>query len=176
MAETSKGKAVSTWTPQEIPKNGNWRSRGLDKVPTKDECSAVRLPFEIYPETVDCYPAKNTINLKHLVAGQEPGTPWDGYYATFKGAKLAVSNMFGAWFEIERRGNKWQAVRLARTELRLQGNALPGLEVRTLIETGEPTNAELVEKARSESRASQHARSESRASQHDLPPHQDPPA
>jgi hypothetical protein len=76
--------------------------------------------------------------------------------------------MFGAWFEIERRGNKWQAVRLAHTELKLQGHALPGLNVKTLIETGEPTNAELVERARSESRASQH-------SQHDPPPHQNPP-
>jgi hypothetical protein len=97
------------------------------------------------------------------------------YYATFKGAKLAISNMFGAWFEIERRGNKWQAIRLARTELHLQGNVLPGLNVRALIETGEPTNAELVERARSKSQASQH-QSESRASQHDPPPHQDPPA
>jgi len=74
--------------------------------------------------------------------------------------------MFGAWFEIERRGDKWQAIRLARTELKVQGKALPGLNTRALIETGEPTNAELVEKARSASRASQH----------DPPPHQDPPA
>ena len=47
-----------------------------------------------------------------------------GYYATFKGAKLAVSNMFGAWFEIERRNNKWQAIRLAHVDLHLQGYAL----------------------------------------------------
>jgi len=147
MAETSKGKTTATWTPQEIPRDGDWKSRGLDKVPTKEECAAVRLPFEIYPESVDCYSAKYTINLRHLVTGQESGTPWTGYYATFKGAKLAVSNMFGAWFEIERRGNKWQAVRLACTELKLQGHVLPGLNVRTLLETGEPTNAELVERA-----------------------------
>jgi hypothetical protein len=62
--------------------------------------------------------------------------------------------MFGAWFEIERRNDKWQAVRLACTKLKLQGHALPGLSIRTLIETGELTNAELVERARSESRAS----------------------
>jgi hypothetical protein len=72
--------------------------------------------------------------------------------------------MFGAWFEIERRGDKWQAIRLARTELKVQGKALSGLNTRALIETGEPTNAELVEKAQSASRASQH----------DPPPHQDP--
>jgi hypothetical protein len=67
----------------------------------------------------DCYHAKVTINLRHLVSSQKPGTPWTGYYTTFKGAKLAISNMFGAWFEIERREDKWQAIRLARIELKL---------------------------------------------------------
>jgi hypothetical protein len=101
MAKMSKRKAVANWTPQEIPKDGDWRSRGLERVPTETECDAIRLPFEIYPETTDCYEAKYTVNLRHLVTGQEPGTPWTGYYTTFNGAKLAVSNMFGAWFEIE---------------------------------------------------------------------------
>jgi len=63
------------------------------------------------------------------------------------GAKLAVSNMFGAWFEIERRGDKWQAIRLVCIELKLQGHILPGLNVKALIKTGEPTNVELVERA-----------------------------
>jgi hypothetical protein len=114
---------------------------------------------------VDCYNTKFTINLKHLVSGQKPGTLWTGYYAMFNGAKLAVSNMFGAWFEIERQGDKWQAIRLVHTELKVQGKALPGLNTKALIETGEPTNAELVERARSQSRASQH----------DPLPYQDPP-
>jgi hypothetical protein len=55
--------------------------------------------------------------------------------------------MFGAWFEIERQGDKWQAIRLAHTELNVQRKALPGLNTRALIKMGEPTNAELVEKA-----------------------------
>jgi len=73
--------------------------------------------------------------------------------------------MFGAWFEIKRWGDKCQAIRLAHTELKVQEKALPGLNIRALIETGEPTNAELIEKAWSESRALQR----------DPPPHQDPP-
>jgi hypothetical protein len=56
-------------------------------------------------------------------------------------------------------------IRLARTELKVQRKALPELNTRALIETGESTNTELVEKARSESRASQC----------DPPPYQDPP-
>jgi hypothetical protein len=129
------------------------------------ECNAVQLLFEIYPETTNCYEAKYTVNLKHLVAGQEPRTPWTSYYATFNGAKLAIFNMFGAWFEIEQQGDKWQAIRLACTELKVQGKALPRLNLRALIEIEEPTNAELIKKTRSASRASQH----------DPPPHQNPP-
>jgi hypothetical protein len=45
-------------------------------------------------------------------------------HATFKGAKLAVSNMFGALFKFKRRGKAWQAVRLAHLNLNLQGHAL----------------------------------------------------
>ena len=75
MAKSSKWKAAQIWTPQEIPNGGNWRSRRLDKVPTKDECNVVWLPFKIYPESMDCYDAKFTINLKHLVISQELGTP-----------------------------------------------------------------------------------------------------
>jgi hypothetical protein len=75
MADSLKWKAVAAWMPQEIPSGGDWRSHRLDKVPTKAECDAIWLPFEIYPETADCYEAKYTINLKHLVAGQKPGTP-----------------------------------------------------------------------------------------------------
>jgi len=119
MANSSKWKAVATWTPQKIPNGGDWRSRRLNKVPTEGETSAVRLPFEIYSETADCYGSKYTINLKHLVSGQEPRTPWTGYYATFNGAKLAISNMFGAWFKIELRGDKWKAIRLTCTELKV---------------------------------------------------------
>jgi hypothetical protein len=74
--------------------------------------------------------------------------------------------MFGAWFKIERRDETCQAIRLARTELKVQGKALPELNTRALIETGAPTNAELIERACSASRASQH----------DPLPHQDPPA
>jgi len=130
MAELLKWKAIATWTPQKIPNGSDWRSRGLEKVPTEAECDTIWLPFKIYPELADCYNLKYTINLKHLVSSQEPKTLWTSYYAMFNGAKLAVSNMFGAWFEIKRWGNKWQAIRLAHTELKVQGKALSGLNAK----------------------------------------------
>jgi len=124
----------------------------------------MQLPFEIYPETMDCYPSQYMINLRHLQSGQEAGVPWTGYYAMLKEAKLAVSNMFRAWFKIEQWGDKWAAIRLAHIKLNLQGHTLSGLNTIALIKLGKPTNAKLVENAWSESRASQQ-------SQHDPPPH-----
>jgi len=41
MAESSKQKAVATWTPQEIPKDSDWRSRGLERVSTMEEYEAI---------------------------------------------------------------------------------------------------------------------------------------
>ncbi len=53
--------------PHCFPYNGDWRARGLIRVPTPEECAAVRLPIEIYPKDKDYVPAKNTIGLKWLV-------------------------------------------------------------------------------------------------------------
>ncbi len=71
----------------------------LVRVPTPEECAAVWLPIEIYPEDKDYILARNTIGLKWLMTPQELA-PWTRYYATFEGAKIAVSSMFGVWFEI----------------------------------------------------------------------------
>ena len=69
MADLSKQKAVAAWMPQEIPTKGDWRFRGLQKVPTQEECDAIWLPFEIYPKSANCHKVKYTINLHHLISG-----------------------------------------------------------------------------------------------------------
>ena len=60
--------------------------------------SQLRLPSQVYPETKDSVPATHTDNVKHLVAGQE-GAPFMAYYAMLNGAKIAVTNCYGVWFE-----------------------------------------------------------------------------
>jgi hypothetical protein len=55
--EKLKQKEKASWMPQNIPYNANWRSRELDKELNQLECVAMLLPFEIYLETVDCYPS-----------------------------------------------------------------------------------------------------------------------
>jgi len=150
-----------------FPKDGDWRSRGFLTVPSEESCSKLRLPFEIWPEDRDYIKKEFTQNLRHLVAMQE-GAPWTGYYAVYKGAKLAVSNSFGVWFEIRKRESRWEAFRVARTSLDLKSWMLPGINATELIKSGEPTNEEVVEEIKA-------TRAASRASQRDPPPHQDPP-
>jgi hypothetical protein len=118
--------------------SSDWRTKWLSQVPTHEELDALRCPFAIESlEQRDCIPATYTKNLMHLQTGQEQA-PWTGYYALYKGAKLAVSNCYGMWFKIQRHDNIWAAIRPAHVDLNLQGNALEGINTRELIASGEP--------------------------------------
>ena len=90
----------------------DWRLRVLDNVPTLDQLSALALPMNAMPEQKDTVPAEYTGNIQFLVATQE-GAPWTGYFATWRGVKIAVSNIYGVWFEIHRREEGFEAHRLA---------------------------------------------------------------
>jgi hypothetical protein len=87
------------------------------------------------------------MNLRHLVAQQE-NAPWTGYYTDLDGAKLAVSNAYGVWFEIRRRENTWEAFQVVCDKLKLAHNALKGIDALALYKSGEPTNEELAEEIR----------------------------
>src|SRR5712691_7009734 len=93
----------------------DWRLRALQIVPTPDELRGLRLPIKALPEQKDTIPAEYAVNAQFLIND----VPWIGYYAQFNNARLAVSNMYGVWFEIHRRGDGWEAHRLARPELNL---------------------------------------------------------
>jgi hypothetical protein len=119
----------------------DWRMKWLSQVPTCEELDVLRCPFAIESlEQRDCIPTTYTKNLMHLQTGQEQA-PWTGYYALYKGAKLAVSNCYGMWFEIQCRDNIWAAIRPARVDLNLQGNTLDGINMRELIASGKPLPA-----------------------------------
>ena len=127
-AGTSKGKGH---TPTD------WHLRALDNVPTSDQLSALELPMNAMPEQKDTVPTKYTGNVQFLVATQE-GAPWTGYFATWRGAKIAVSNIYGVWFEICRRGEGFEAHHLAQPELALLDLPLLGIDFSRLHTTGEP--------------------------------------
>jgi hypothetical protein len=116
----------------------DWRTKWLSQVPTREELDALRCPFAIESlEQRDCIPTTYTKNLMHLQTGQEQAL-WTGYYALYKGAKLAVSNCYGMWFEIQCRNNIWAAIRPVCVDLNLQGNTLDGINTRELIASGKP--------------------------------------
>ena len=72
-----------------------------------------------------------------MVAGQE-GVPFTAYYATLNGAKIAITNCYGVWFEFRLRGLLFEAHRVARPALNLCQDAMPGMNAKLLGETGEP--------------------------------------
>jgi hypothetical protein len=123
-------------------KTSDWRLRNIDRIPTREELAHVRCPSEVFPETKDTVPAQFSENVRHLTTPQE-NAPWTGYYVTLNGAKLAVTNVYGVWFEIRRQKNFWEAHRVARAKLKLFGDALHGIDIPKLIESGEPSTRPL---------------------------------
>ena len=127
-AGTSKGKGR---TPTD------WRLRAIEHVPTINQLAALRLPMNAMPEQKDTVPAEYTRNVRFLL-GPQDDAPWIGYFATWRGAKIAVTNIFGVWFEMRRRGEGFEAHRLARPDLDLLDFPLPGIDMAELRLTGEP--------------------------------------
>jgi hypothetical protein len=81
------------------------------------------------------------------------------YYATLRGAPVVVANYGGIWFEVELRQNKTVAVRPARAILKVKHLPYPGMNLQALVDSGEPTPAEL-RQSRPPSRAGTEAHSE----------------
>jgi len=73
----------------------DWQLRAIAEVPTITQLGALELPMEVIPEQKDTVPAANMVNTQFLISGTAEGPPWTGYYATFRGAQLAVSNVYG---------------------------------------------------------------------------------
>jgi hypothetical protein len=101
------------------------------------QVSGLRCPFSLAPNAFDDVPAPYNQNLRHLQSGID-GAPWNGYYATYNSAKLAVSHECGVWFEIRKRANGWEAYRPARHSLNLRVKSLNGVDMAELVQSGEP--------------------------------------
>src|SRR5712672_407882 len=80
--------------------------------------NALRCPFEITLETTNTVPAEFRGNAYHFTIGQDE-IPFTVYFINYKGARLAVSNYYGVWFEVQKRDAIFEAKRVARDELQL---------------------------------------------------------
>jgi len=101
--------------------------------------SNLKCPFDTIPEPKDSIPAEFTDNVQHLLSSQDTGAPYTGYYARFNGALVSVSNVYGVWFEVHIRGNKFECFQLAQNELGLKNHPLPGINFIQLEQSEEPS-------------------------------------
>jgi len=63
--------------------------------------TVLQCPFEIESlEQRDYVPSEYTVNLEHFNVDQKV-TPWTRYFTTYQSAKLAITNLYRVWFEIE---------------------------------------------------------------------------
>ena len=116
----------------------DWRLRVLSNVPTVEQLSNLELPMDVMPEQQDTVPAAYAVNTTFLISGTAEQPPWTGYYVRLPGARLAVTNIYGVWFKLRRRGSGFEAHRLAREGLSLIDAPLKGIDYARLHETGEP--------------------------------------
>src|SRR5712672_2479732 len=120
--------------PENTCSDWHWTGRGRY---TTQWFNALRCPFEISLETTDTVPAEYRGDAYHFTIGQE-GIPFTGYYINFRGAKLAVSNYYGVWFEVQKRDAIFEAKRVARDELHLPELPMFGMDIIALKASGTP--------------------------------------
>jgi len=136
-------------TPEGLGIPTDWCVHAIDQ-PTEESLAELKLPFETKPELKDTVPSEFSERVRHLVRGQSIDVRINGkevaktalftaYYACYKGALLALSNVFGVWFEIRlRAGNTYECFRLARPSLQLKDLPLKGINYALLCLTGLP--------------------------------------
>ena len=96
------------------PKSRDWR---ICYLPESDNISpealgVLKCPFWMTPKPKDSVPAEFTEKVRHLQGGQN-GAPYTGYYTTLNNALVLVSNVYGVWFKVCLRENKFECFRLA---------------------------------------------------------------
>jgi len=149
MMSTPSGSKEKQKTPEGLGIPTDWRVCMINQ-PTEESLAVLDLPFKTIPKEKDTVPAAFTARVRHLVGGQSIAVivdgkevskkaPFTAYYACFKGALLALSNVFGVWFEIRlRAGNKYECFRLTQPSLQMKDSPLKGINYDRLRLTGEP--------------------------------------
>jgi len=133
-----------TSTPRDMKGKSRSKDWHICYLPETDDTSPkalsnLKCPFDTVPKPKDSVPTEFTENVQHLLSSQETGAPYIGYYARLNNALVSVSNIYGVWFEVRIRGNKFKCFRLAQQELGLKNHPLPGINFILLEQSGEPT-------------------------------------
>src|SRR5258707_640364 len=137
----------------------DWRCATFGIVfPTTEELAVLQCPFHIDAQSRDSIPAEHTTNTAHYVGGQEiPGTevqaPWTSYYTKLGNAPVAIANYRGIWFEMAMHSRRLTAIWPARSELGVTHLAYAGMDLQALVDSREPTPAEIRRQSHPPSRA-----------------------
>jgi hypothetical protein len=106
---------------------------------SEEQLSVLRCSFMITPETSHSVPAPYNENVQfHQATANPDSVLWTGYYAIYNGAKLAVSNAYGVWFEITPHQEGYRAIRKARDILQLHHWPCEGIDMALIKQSGEP--------------------------------------
>jgi len=122
----------------------DWRLRvfhefeGDDVVPTLAALAKLKFPFDVTPETTASVPDEYTKGVQFYENTTDPDSvPWTEYYATYHGAHLAVTNVFGVWVEIKKTSKGWRAVRVVRAGIRVSHWPVDGMDVDAFEASGD---------------------------------------
>jgi hypothetical protein len=153
-------KMLMSWIPRD------WRHAMFGPgivIPGHNEFTALKCPFSIDLQEKDSIPAEFTSGAQHYVSRQDiMGTvqaPITSYYATLWGAPIVIANYGGVWFKVELRHNKAVTVRPVQAILHIKHLPYTGINLQSLVNSGEPTPAEL-QQSRPLSRAATEIHSE----------------
>ena len=102
-------------------------------------------PFICPPETTDSVPTEYKVNLQFETStATSDSPPWTGYYARYNGVRLAVSNAYGVWFEIQLGKGNCYAIRKARASLQLKDWPLDGISLAAIEGSSEPLPSQMM--------------------------------
>jgi len=133
-----------TLTPRDMKGKSRSKDWHIRYLPETDDIAPealgnLKCPFDTIPKPKDSVPAEFTENIGYLLSSQETGAPYTGYYARLNNILVSVSNVYGVWFEVCVRGNKFKCFQLAQNELGLKNHLLPGINFIPLEQSGEPS-------------------------------------
>ena len=109
MTTTPRARSVSELRERDWPYRLN-QQEGHEPQ-SEEQLSVLRCSFRITPETSHSVPAPYNQNVQfHQATANPDSVPWTAYYAIYNGAKLAVSNAYGVWFEITPHQGGYRAI------------------------------------------------------------------
>ena len=127
--------------PASSVRGRDWHVPVGEDYPTKENLAALRCPFEWSLGLITNIPAKQMTNVIFCNSGKnidlQKKAPWTGHFTLYDNFWCTVANTFDVWFKIRKRGNTWEAYKVAHTVMLLTDLPMDGINMGALIASGE---------------------------------------